>query len=141
MASTWVWVADRCTLRSLALTHIVAAQRALEVRSCWAAGRPGWRLSRPLLDNLGKQVLRWLLVWKVRQHQRLKCARRLAPMRPAGQVPEYQRTAGNTLLAWADQLPFKSNTLDYIVSLHNMEHLQDPVQAVLHYMVRHCWLK
>lgn len=62
-------------------------------------------------------------------------------MRPAGEVPEHQRTAGNTLLAWADQLPFKNNTLDYIVSLHNMEHLQDPVQAVLHYLVRCYWLK
>jgi predicted SAM-dependent methyltransferase len=49
-------------------------------------------------------------------------------------VPESQRTANNTLLAWADQLPFKSNTLDYIVSLHNLEHLQDPVAAVLHYL-------
>ncbi|KAI7838802.1 hypothetical protein COHA_007417 [Chlorella ohadii] len=49
-------------------------------------------------------------------------------------VPESQRTANNTLLAWADQLPFKSNSLDYIVSLHNLEHLQDPVQAVLHYL-------
>ncbi len=53
-------------------------------------------------------------------------------------MPESQRTANNTLLAWADQLPFKSNSLDYIVSLHNLEHLQDPVQAVLHYLVSGC---
>ena len=57
------------------------------------------------------------------------------PARAADAVPESQRTSNNTLLAWADQLPFKSNTLDYIVSLHNMEHLQDPTAAVLHYLV------
>jgi SAM-dependent methyltransferase len=61
-------------------------------------------------------------------------AHRGRPEGAGGQVPEYQRTAGNTLLAWADDLPFKSNTLDYIVSLHNAEHLQDPVAAVLHYL-------
>lgn len=54
----------------------------------------------------------------------------------ADQVPAYQSTASNTLLAWADQLPFKSNTIDYIISLQNLEHLHDPVQAVLHYLVR-----
>lgn len=50
-------------------------------------------------------------------------------------MPASQSTAGNTLLAWADQLPFRSNTIDYIISLHNLEHLVDPVAAVLHYLV------
>lgn len=50
-------------------------------------------------------------------------------------MPEYQRTAGNTLLAWADSLPFKSDSLDLIISLHNLEHVRDPVQTLLQYLV------
>ncbi len=50
-------------------------------------------------------------------------------------LPAHQSTAGNTVLAWADQLPFKSNSIDYIISLHNLEHLWNPVAAVLHYLV------
>lgn len=49
-------------------------------------------------------------------------------------LPKSQKNLKNTLLAWADNLPFANNTLDYIVSLHNLEHLQDPVKAIHHYL-------
>lgn len=40
---------------------------------------------------------------------------------PAGaQVPAYQKTGPNTVLAWADELPFRSNSMDYIISTHNL---------------------
>ena len=53
---------------------------------------------------------------------------------PAVQVPEYQRASASTLLAWGDRLPFRSDSVDFIVSLHNLEHLHNPVAAVLHYL-------
>ena len=39
-----------------------------------------------------------------------------------------------TFLAWAHDLPFKDSTLDFILSQHNLEHLEDPVQTVLSYL-------
>lgn len=49
-------------------------------------------------------------------------------------LPEAQRTPQHTFLAWGDQLPFAPESLDFIISLHNLEHLHDPVKAVLHYL-------
>ncbi len=49
-------------------------------------------------------------------------------------IPSEQANVAHTVLGWADQLPFANNTIDYIVSLHNLEHLHDPVSAVLHYL-------
>lgn len=50
------------------------------------------------------------------------------------QLPKNQITPQNTILSWADSLPFKRNSIDFIVSLHNLEHLEDPVAAVLRYL-------
>jgi SAM-dependent methyltransferase len=40
----------------------------------------------------------------------------------------------NSLLSWADDLPFAPESLDYIVSRHNLEHVADPIGALLHYL-------
>jgi SAM-dependent methyltransferase len=45
-----------------------------------------------------------------------------------------QKTSTHTPFAWGDELPFKNSSLDVIVSLHNMEHLHDPVSAVTKYL-------
>lgn len=60
--------------------------------------------------------------------------RRGTPVGASHEIRDLKATANNTILSWAQDLPFKSNTIDYIVSLHNLEHLHDPVQAVLHYL-------
>ncbi|GBF87991.1 hypothetical protein Rsub_00703 [Raphidocelis subcapitata] len=49
-------------------------------------------------------------------------------------LPKVQTAPQSTLMAWAEQLPFAPASLDYIVSLHNLEHLGDPVAAVLHWL-------
>jgi len=49
-------------------------------------------------------------------------------------LPSVQENIPNTFLAWADALPFAPSSLDFIVSLHNLEHLPRPVEAVSHYL-------
>ncbi|KAI8467942.1 MAG: hypothetical protein J3K34DRAFT_523318 [Monoraphidium minutum] len=51
-----------------------------------------------------------------------------------GELPLVQHAPVHTLMSWADNLPFRPGTLDYAISLHNLEHLEDPVAAVLHYL-------
>ena len=38
------------------------------------------------------------------------------------------------LLAWAHELPFACNSMDYIVAMHILEHMPDPVATVLHWL-------
>ncbi|KIZ06556.1 hypothetical protein MNEG_1399 [Monoraphidium neglectum] len=42
-------------------------------------------------------------------------------------LPSAQKAPLSTIMAWADDLPFKQGSLDYAISLHNLEHLPDPV--------------
>lgn len=50
------------------------------------------------------------------------------------QLPLQQQNVPNTFLSWADKLPFAHESLDFIVSLHNFEHLADPAGAMNHYL-------
>lgn len=43
------------------------------------------------------------------------------------------RSSAN-LRAWAHELPFRSNTVDFTVALHVLEHVPDPVATVLHWL-------
>ena len=45
-----------------------------------------------------------------------------------------QDNVAGTILGWADNLPFADESLDFIVSLHNLEHLANPVNAINHYL-------
>lgn len=106
-ASTWAWAAAWCTPRSSAWTHTAGGPRAREVSGTGGAVVPrGLGSTAPVTQRRAPPATSPLT------------ARRAPRSRaPAGQVPAYQSTAGNTLLAWADQLPFRSNSIDYIVSL------------------------
>jgi SAM-dependent methyltransferase len=45
------------------------------------------------------------------------------------------RTAtGNALLAKCDNLPFAADSIDFIVALHMLEHVEDPVGVLLHWL-------
>jgi SAM-dependent methyltransferase len=46
-------------------------------------------------------------------------------------LPAYQKPFGTPILGWADNLPFASSSLDAIISLHNLEHLENPVNFLL----------
>lgn len=48
--------------------------------------------------------------------------------------PSSQTTPPTTLLAWGDRLPFAPNSLDIIVSQHNLEHISEPIKAIHHYL-------
>ena len=39
-----------------------------------------------------------------------------------------------SLRAWAHDLPFRSGSVDFIIALHLLEHLPDPVATVLHWL-------
>ena len=49
-------------------------------------------------------------------------------------LPQDQTNLQGTFLAWADELPFAPASLDLIVSLHNLEHMANPVHVVAHYL-------
>jgi len=49
-------------------------------------------------------------------------------------LPQNQQNVAGTFLGWADELPFAPNSLDFIVSLHNLEHLANPPETILHYL-------
>jgi SAM-dependent methyltransferase len=49
-------------------------------------------------------------------------------------LPAVQENVPGTMLGWASKLPFKSNSIDLIVSLHNLEHVSRPVLTVAHYI-------
>ena len=48
--------------------------------------------------------------------------------------PRHHYTSLANLRAWAHELPFERNSIDFIVALHMLEHLPDPVAAVLHWL-------
>lgn len=47
-------------------------------------------------------------------------------------LPSVQQPTYTSVLSWGDNLPFMDGSLDMIVSRHNLEHLDNPVEAVLH---------
>jgi SAM-dependent methyltransferase len=49
-------------------------------------------------------------------------------------LPNEQQNVPNTWLSWADNLPFKNESLDTIISLHNLEHIADPIATINHYL-------
>lgn len=49
----------------------------------------------------------------------------------AGEHAQLTRTA---LLARPDDLPFRSGTIDYIVALHMLEHVEDPTSTIGHWL-------
>lgn len=49
---------------------------------------------------------------------------------------EHPALTPGALLALPDELPFRPNSLDYIVALHALEHMGDPVRVVLHWLSR-----
>lgn len=48
--------------------------------------------------------------------------------------PTSQTTPPTTFLSWGDRLPFAPNSLDVIVSQHNLEHISHPIKAIHHYL-------
>lgn len=50
----------------------------------------------------------------------------------AGSSQSYTSLAN--LRAWAHELPFRSSSLDFIIALHVLEHVPDPVSTVLHWL-------
>jgi len=42
--------------------------------------------------------------------------------------------SSNALLAMSDQLPFASETIDFIVALHMLEHVHNPVEVLRHWL-------
>ena len=48
--------------------------------------------------------------------------------------PRHHYNSLANLRAWAHELPFRSNSIDFIVALHMLEHLPDPAAAVLHWL-------
>jgi predicted SAM-dependent methyltransferase len=57
---------------------------------------------------------------------------RAPPRRTLG--GEHHAFTSGALLALPDELPFRPGTIDYIVSLHLLEHVTDPVSVVLHWL-------
>jgi SAM-dependent methyltransferase len=47
---------------------------------------------------------------------------------------EHGALHSGAFLALSDDLPFKPNSVDYIVALHMLEHVEDPVEVVLHWL-------
>jgi SAM-dependent methyltransferase len=47
---------------------------------------------------------------------------------------EHHAHAQGAMLALPDELPFRSGTIDYIVSLHSLEHSANPVEVVLRWL-------
>lgn len=50
----------------------------------------------------------------------------------SGSADAYRSVAN--VRAWAHELPFQSNTIDFIVALHVLEHVTDPAATVLHWL-------
>jgi len=46
-------------------------------------------------------------------------------------LPSAQQPISGSVLSWADNLPFADDSLDYIISNHNLEHLDNPVNTIL----------
>jgi SAM-dependent methyltransferase len=57
---------------------------------------------------------------------------RVAPGRILG--GEHHAFLPGAYLALPDELPFRSGTVDYIVSLHSLEHVANPVDVILHWL-------
>lgn len=53
---------------------------------------------------------------------------------PASVSGEHNQFLPNALLATPDDLPFKSSSIDFIISLHALEHMTDPAAVVLHWL-------
>jgi len=47
---------------------------------------------------------------------------------------EHGALTNSAFLALSDDLPFKSETVDYIVALHMLEHIEDPVSTINHWL-------
>lgn len=47
---------------------------------------------------------------------------------------EHTAFTPNAFLALPDNLPFRAGSVDYIIALHTLEHISDPVRAVLHWL-------
>jgi len=49
-------------------------------------------------------------------------------------LPKEQDNVHGTFLGWSDKLPFANNSVDFIVSTHNFEHLANPPKTMNHYL-------
>ncbi|MDX8459208.1 methyltransferase domain-containing protein [Mesorhizobium humile] len=47
---------------------------------------------------------------------------------------EHSQLNASAFLALSDDLPFRPNTIDYIVALHMLEHVEDPVGTINHWL-------
>ncbi|WP_273786666.1 methyltransferase domain-containing protein [Brucella intermedia] len=47
---------------------------------------------------------------------------------------EHAALTATALLSLSDDLPFKHNTIDYIVALHMLEHVNNPIETVNHWL-------
>lgn len=47
---------------------------------------------------------------------------------------EHAAFTTNALLALPDSLPFSRNSIDYIIALHTLEHISDPVRVIQHWL-------
>lgn len=47
---------------------------------------------------------------------------------------EHHAMTPGAILALPDELPFRANSVDYIIALHMLEHVGDPVEVILHWL-------
>ena len=51
-----------------------------------------------------------------------------------GTIPVGKNNGRNSMQAWADHLPFANNSVDFIISLHSLEHVANPPEVINHYL-------
>merc|ERR1719223_1474430 len=49
-------------------------------------------------------------------------------------IPVGKNNGKTSIQAWTEDLPFANNTVDFIISLHNLEHVANPPEVINHYL-------
>jgi SAM-dependent methyltransferase len=104
----------------------VAAVQKAEEDAALSAAPAGHNLARLIGLNIGcgdRTISPYLLPVDIMREHNLGTG--------AG---EHARLMSSAFLALSDDLPFKENSIDYIVALHMLEHVEDPVATVHHWL-------
>jgi SAM-dependent methyltransferase len=104
----------------------VSRMRAAEEQAAMSAAPPSHDLSTLIGLNIGagdRLISPYLLPVDIMRKPSL-----------AKEQGVHARLTASSLLALSDNLPFKANTIDYIVALHMLEHVEDPAGVIRHWL-------